>query len=81
MSANQAAEQANRIATRAMYEKISNEWREHTQTFIKQPDLWPYFESSKELHEDDPNRSLVLALANIRLDVMDSSRARISSNA
>ena len=71
-AANRAAEQANRIATRSTYEKISNEWREHTQTFVRQPHLWPYFESGKELRDDDPNRDLVLALADVRLDVMDA---------
>jgi hypothetical protein len=71
-AANRAADQANRIADRSMYEKISNEWREHTQTFVRQPHLWPYFESGKELRDDDPNRDLVLALANVRLDAMDA---------
>ena len=34
--------------------------------------MWPYFESGKELRKDDPNRNLVLAVADIRLDVMDA---------
>lgn len=72
MSANRAAEHANRIATRTMYERISGEWRAHTHTFVQRPDLWPYFELGRELRRDDPNHDLVLAVADIRLDVMDA---------
>jgi hypothetical protein len=62
--ANQAAHQTN-------YQRIVSEWRNHLATFVDKPLLRPYFESGKKLTDDDPNKQAVLALVDVRLDVID----------
>jgi hypothetical protein len=69
---NKAADRANETAIQAVYQRMTNEWRDHLQTFIKSPELRPYFEGGKELGADDKNREIVLAVADVRLDVMDA---------
>ena len=69
--ANQAAIAANKAALLSVYQRIANEWRDHLQTFIRSPGLRPYFEEKKELSADDSNREAVLAIADLRLNVMD----------
>jgi hypothetical protein len=64
-SANQAALQTN-------YQRIASEWRGHLGTFVEKPLLRPYFEGGKQLSGDDPNREAALAIADVRLDVMDA---------
>ena len=49
-----------------------NEWRDHLKTFVERPHLRPYFEEKKEFETDDRYRQSVLALADVRLDVMDA---------
>ena len=71
-SANEAAQRANLAATLALYQRMTDEWRTHLKTFVEQPQLRPYFEERKELKADDENRQRVLALADVRLDVMDA---------
>lgn len=44
----------------------------HLKTFVQHPQLRPYFEEIKEFETDDKHRQLVLALADVRLDVMDA---------
>jgi hypothetical protein len=70
--ANQTAIAANKAAVQVVYQRIANEWRDHLQTFVKSPDLRPYFEGKRELSANDANREAVLAVADIRLDVMDA---------
>jgi len=70
--ANQTARDANKAAIQAVYQRMTNEWRDHLQTFIRAPELRPYFEEGKELGADDKNRQIVLAIADVRLDVMDA---------
>jgi hypothetical protein len=72
--ANQAAARANQIANEAVYQRMTNEWRDHLKTFVdkEKAALRPYFEEKKQLASDDPNRQVVLALADVRLDVMDA---------
>ena len=71
-SANEAARNANLAANLALYQRMTNEWRDHLKTFVEHPHLRPYFEEMKELKTDDENRQRVLALADVRLDVMDA---------
>jgi len=71
-NANAAARRANQVATLALYERMTNEWRDHLKTFVERPHLRPYFEEMKEFETDDKYRQSVLALADIRLDVMDA---------
>lgn len=70
--ANQAATFANQIATENAYGRIANEWRDHLKSLVEKPHLRPYFEEMKQLSADDPNGQVVLAFADVRLDVMDA---------
>lgn len=70
--ANQNAEQASLMADHTVYSRMTGEWREHLRLFVEKPHLRPYFEGGKELTDGDPNREIVLAVADIRLDVMDA---------
>jgi hypothetical protein len=63
---------SNRVAQQNGYQRMATEWRDHIRTFIDKPVLRPYFEEGLELTTDDPNREVVLALADVRLDVMDA---------
>jgi hypothetical protein len=71
-SANEAAQKANLAANLALYQRMTDEWRNHLKTFVEHPQLRPYFEEMKELKTDDEHRQRVLALADVRLDVMDA---------
>jgi hypothetical protein len=71
-TANHAAQIANDAAIEAIYQRMVAEWEDNLKTFVEKPDLRPYFESGKSLTSDDPNRQAVLALADVRLDVMDA---------
>ena len=71
-NANDAARRANQVATLALYERMTNEWRDHLKTFVERPHLRPYFEEKREFETDDKYRQSVLALADVRLDVMDA---------
>jgi hypothetical protein len=71
-SANEAARKANVAAHLALYQRMTNEWRDHLKTFVEHPYLRPYFEEMKELKAGDEHRQRVLALADVRLDVMDA---------
>jgi hypothetical protein len=72
LSANEAAQKANLAANLALYQRMTNEWRDHLKTFVDHPHLRPYFEEMKELKADDEHRQRVLALADVRLDVIDA---------
>jgi hypothetical protein len=63
---------ANEAADETVAQRMTNEWRDHLKTFVEKPGLRPYFESQKDLKPDDPNTQIVLALADIRLDVSDA---------
>lgn len=54
------------------YARIAGEWRDHVRLLIDKPELRPYFADGKALVPDDSNRNVVLALADHRLEVMDS---------
>jgi hypothetical protein len=71
-NANEAAKRANLVANLALYQRMTNEWRDHLKTFVEHPHLRPYFEEMKEFETDDKHRQSVLALADVRLDVMDA---------
>jgi hypothetical protein len=62
---------ANQAALQTNYQRIVSEWRNHLATFVEKPLLRPYFEGRKKLTDDDPNREAVLALVDVRLDVID----------
>ena len=62
---------ANQAALQTNYQRIVFEWRNHLATFVEKPLLRPYFEGRKKLTDDDPNREAVLALVDVRLDVID----------
>jgi hypothetical protein len=64
---------ANQIATETVYQRMTNEWRDHLKSFVDKPLLRPYFEEGKPLVSNDPEHAqAVLALADIRLDVADA---------
>lgn len=56
----------------SIYQKIDGEWLGHVAVFVSTPELRPYFYERKRLEIKDPNRSAVLATADIRLSVMDA---------
>jgi hypothetical protein len=64
------AEKTNGRAERREEIKLI-EWRNHLATFVEKPLLRPYFEGRKKLTDDDPNREAVVALVDVRLDVID----------
>ena len=70
--ANEAADSANRVATLALFQRMTNDWRDHLKVFVEKPYLRPYFEENKEFAPDDEHKQQVLALADVRLDVMDA---------
>jgi hypothetical protein len=70
--ANEAADSANRVATLALFQRMTNDWRDHLKVFVEKPYLRPYFEENKEFAPDDEHNQQVLALADVRLDVMDA---------
>lgn len=61
----------NQVALQTNYQRIASEWRTHLGTFVEKPQLRAYFEIEKNLGGDDPCREAVLAIADVRLDVMD----------
>jgi len=71
-TANENARFANQLAMEAVYARMANEWRDHIKIFITNPDLRPYFENGKHLVDADENSQAVLAIADVRLDVMDA---------
>lgn len=70
--ANEAANSANQVATLTLFQRMTNEWRDHLKVFVEKPYLRPYFEENREFSPDDPYKQQVLALADVRLDVMDA---------
>src|SRR5436305_10646454 len=68
---------ANQIADQSVYQRMVVDWSDHLKTFIDKPDVWPYFEEGRPLTPDDPNKNLVLALAEIRLQAMDAALTNI----
>jgi hypothetical protein len=72
MGSNRVALLSNRVAILNGYERMAVEWRDHLRLFVEQPDLRPYFEEGAQLAPDDSKRNLVLAIADLRLDVMDA---------
>lgn len=69
---NQAAASANLVASLTLYQRMTNEWRDHLKVFVEKPYLRPYFEEAKEFTAGDEHRQEVLAIADVRLDVMDA---------
>lgn len=63
---------ANKVANETVYQRIASAWTDHLRTILEKPDLRPYLEEGKELSADDPKREAVLALVDLRLDVMDA---------
>jgi len=64
-------QRANRASLQTNYLQVASAWRTHLTTFLDRPSLRPYFEAGKQLNDDDPNREIVLAVADVRLEVMD----------
>ena len=42
--ANEAANSANQVATLTLFQRMTNEWRDHLKVFVEKPYLRPYFE-------------------------------------
>jgi hypothetical protein len=62
----------NVVAKETIYERITNEWRDHLKTLVEKPELRPYFEDGKQLAAGDERPQAVLAYADVRLDVADA---------
>lgn len=64
---------ANTNALQTVYQRMTNEWRAHLTMFVERPNLRPYFADSAVLPVADADRQSVLAMADVRLDVMDAT--------
>ena len=53
---NQAAASANLVASLTLYQRMTNEWRDHLKAFVEKPYLRPYFEEKKEFTPDDEHK-------------------------
>jgi hypothetical protein len=71
-TSNRVADQAADVADFNAYRAMTAEWSRHLETFVERPELRPYFADRKEIGPADPNRNAVLAIADVRLDVMDA---------
>jgi hypothetical protein len=71
-AANRATEDANQLVDLNLYQRITNEWRDHLKTLVEKPEPRPYFEEGKQIGKDDQHKEAVLAIADVRLDVMDA---------
>lgn len=69
---NVAARDNASTARQTAYARIAKEWRDHVRLLIDKPELRPYFADGKSLEADDANRNVVIAMADHRLEVMDS---------
>jgi hypothetical protein len=71
-TSNRVADETARVNDLGAYRAMTVEWSQHLRSFVDRPELRPYFHDGKPLEPSDPNRNLVLALADMRLDVMDA---------
>jgi hypothetical protein len=70
--ANENAKNANQVALVALYKQIIDDWTEELDAMVEHPELRPYFEDGKALSDSDENHSMILALADRRLNTMDA---------
>jgi hypothetical protein len=63
---------SNKTADESNYQQIASAWRDHLKIFLDKSDARPYFEAGQPLAPDDKNSQLVLAIADLRLDVADA---------
>ncbi|MEX0284077.1 MAG: hypothetical protein AB3N23_05655 [Paracoccaceae bacterium] len=60
------------------YVLLAQGWNNHLMTFVEKPDLRPYFKDGLDVSADDPLAQRVLAVAEVRLDLMDGLLTYIS---
>ncbi|MGE8126034.1 hypothetical protein ACQKQD_03560 [Methylobacterium sp. NPDC080182] len=54
-------------------QKLEADWKDHLLYFVKEPDLHPYFFEGKQVDGSDPlKRSRVIAMADVRLELIDN---------
>ena len=63
---------ANQNAAQAVYQHMAEQWSDHLKVFIDKPALRPYFADATALPDSAADRQIVLAVADVRLDVMDA---------
>lgn len=54
------------------YQTISAQWTDHLKYIIEKPGLRPYLEEKRDLPNDGPERQSVLAIIDVRLNIMDA---------
>lgn len=72
-------QEGQRREEQSVYRTISTDWNEHLRLFVDKPQFRPYFFEAKPVASDDPNAEAVYAIADVRLDLMDSILANMDA--
>ena len=72
-------EEGQRREEQSVYRTISTDWNEHLRLFVDKPQFRRYFFEAVPVPPDDPNAEAVYALADVRLDLMDSILANMDA--
>jgi hypothetical protein len=72
-------EEGQRREEQSVYQTISTDWNEHLRLFVDKPQFRPYFFEAKPVAPADPNAEAVYAVAEVRLDLMDSMLANMDA--
>ena len=72
-------EEGQRREEQSVYRTISTDWNEHLRLFVDKPQFRPYFFEAKPVAPGDPNTETIYAIAEVRLDLMDSMLANMDA--
>jgi hypothetical protein len=72
-------EEGQRREEQSVYRTISTDWNEHLRLFVDKPQFRPYFFEAKPVAPGDPNIETIYAIAEVRLDLMDSMLANMDA--
>ena len=72
-------EEGQRREEQSVYQTISTDWNQHLRLFVDKPQFRPYFFEARPVGPGDPNSEAVYAVAEVRLDLMDSMLANMDA--
>jgi hypothetical protein len=72
-------EEGQRREEQSVYQTISTDWNGHLRLFVDKPQFRPYFFEAKAVAPGDPNAETIYAIAEVRLDLMDSMLANMEA--
>jgi hypothetical protein len=72
-------QEGERREEQSVYRTISTDWNEHLRFFVDKPEFRPYFFEAKPVVAGDPNADAVYAVADVRIDLMDSILAHMNA--